>query len=149
MVDPTEEMNQCEYLFLAEIQQPDYHSLRLVVEEGRPAGESGPLEIAGAVISGCTRIDVTEASRSFELLWDSYVAYAVLNESFAAAAEADECYSGKLFRVYSKSHFIDYVSRATFATAEYPGPTFHYEIACQDHVIVIISLKNPVVRRVR
>jgi len=149
MADPIAEMNRCEYLFLAEIQHPDYHSLRFVIEEGRPAGETGPLEIAGAVISGGTRIDVTEESQCFELLWDSYIAYAVLNESFALPADADECYVGKLFRVYSKSHFIDYLARAAFAASEYPGPAKHYEIACQDHIIEVVSIKDPMVSRLR
>jgi hypothetical protein len=54
MSDPVAEINDCEYqLFRRDVQQET----------------PGSLNIAGAVISGVTRIDVTNDSRAFELLW--------------------------------------------------------------------------------
>jgi hypothetical protein len=82
-------INVCAYLFLLDIQELAGNGLRLVVSEGRLVGEAEPIRISGAVISGGTRIDVTSESRVFELLWDKYVAYAVLNESFASVDDAE------------------------------------------------------------
>ena len=98
-------------------------------------------------MSGGTAIEVTQSSRVFTLSWASYVVYSVLNESFANPSDHTEVYEGGLFRVYTKSHFIDYLSRATFATNEYPGPMQHYEVCCVDHVFQVISTSAPHVER--
>lgn len=148
MSDVVSELNACSYLFLSDIQELDYNGLRLVVTEGRLTGPAEPLHVGGAVISGGTRIEVTEDSHVFELVWKSYVAYSVLNESFAAA-DSEQYFEGSRFRVYSKSHFIDYVSRASFACAEYPGPTDHHEVVCENHIIDVISPVAPTIRQLR
>jgi hypothetical protein len=148
VTDPIVEINECRSLFLTDIQQPDYHTLKLVVMEGLPNGPAEPLPIGGAVIVDCTRIEVIDNSRVFELIWDSYVGYAVLNESFAGV-DAEERYEGSRLRVYSKSHFIEFLSRATFASPEYPGPTQHYKVCCEDHIIDVISIQPPRVGKLR
>jgi hypothetical protein len=139
-------LNACEYLFLAAIEELDNNCLRLVVREGRPVAAPEPLVVGDAVISGCRRIDVTDESATFELLWKRYVAYSVMNESFATVDE-EEQYTGHRFRIYSKSHFIDYVSRASFACDQYPGPTQHVAVVCENHVIDVIAAITPVVQR--
>ncbi len=140
-------LNECRYLYLSEIQELDGNGLRLVVSEGLPAGETGPIHVGGAVLSGGTRIDVTEESRVFELVWSKYVAYAVLNESYVEWND-EEQWEGNGFRVYSKSHFIDYVSRASFACAEYPGPTQHHAVVCSDHIVDVVSIDMPKVEQI-
>lgn len=142
------EINDCKYLFLTEISELGRDGLRLRVEEGRPAGETEDIRIGGSVISGGTRIDVRDDSRIFEVFWASYVAYSVLNESFALQ-DAAEVYEGGRMRLYSKSNFADYLSKATFACNEYPGPTLHYEVSCEDHIIDVVSVVSPIVRRLR
>jgi hypothetical protein len=64
-------------MLLRSIEQPNYHSLRLVIEEGRTAGGVESLNIGGTVLPGVTRIAVTNESRRFELIWDTYVAYSI------------------------------------------------------------------------
>jgi len=140
------DLNACEYLFLSEIEELDHNGLRLVVTEGRRAGESGPIQVGDAVIPGGTRIDVTDESAAFEIIWNKYVAYSVMNESFAAVDE-EEQYTGNRVRLYSKSHFKDYVARASFACDEYPGPTQHVEVVCENHSIDVIAATAPIVHR--
>jgi hypothetical protein len=139
-------INACSSLFLSEIQELDYNGLRLVVREGLPTGEAGPLQVGDAVISGGTRIEVTEESQTFELIWSRYVAYSVLNESFASVDD-EERYEGNRFRVYVKSRFIDYVLLASFACADYPGPTQHFAVVCENHVVNVISVVQPTIQR--
>jgi hypothetical protein len=69
-----------------------------------------------------------------------------MNESFAAVDD-EERYTGNRFRRYSKSHFIDYVSRTSFACEGYPGSTQHFGVVCENHVIDVIAAISPVVRR--
>jgi hypothetical protein len=139
-------LNSCEHLFLSEIEELDYNGLRLVVREGRVAGKHRALQVGETVISDCTPIGITLESAAFELVWRKYVAYSILNESFAAPDDADR-FEGSRFRLYSKSAFIDYVSRASFACAEYPGPTQHYEVVCENHIVDVIAAIGPVVQR--
>jgi hypothetical protein len=139
-------LNACKHLFLSEIEELDNNGLRLLVREGRPVGAPEPLIVGDATISGGTRIDVTEDSESFELVWKRYVACSVMNESFAVVDD-EERYTGNRFRLYSKSHFIDYFSHSSFACDEFPGPTHHVAVVCENHIIGVIAAMTPVVER--
>jgi hypothetical protein len=141
-------LNACRYLFLAEIEELDNNGLRLLVREGLPVGAPEPLLVGNTTILGDTRISVTDRSEAFELVWKRYVAYSVINESFAAVDE-EERYTGNRFRLYSKSHFIDYVSRSSFACNEFPGPTQHIAVVCENHIVDVIAEMTPVVQRLR
>jgi hypothetical protein len=138
-----EQIDECDWLFLAEIEELDGNGLRLLVKEGRRAGQSQDVHVAGQVIHDCTPIAVTDESAAFEIVWEHYVAYCVLNESFAFPPNGEEVYTGKRLRIYSKSRFRQYVSRSTFATDEYPGPMQHYEVCCEDHIVNVISTGVP------
>jgi hypothetical protein len=143
-----DEINDCRSLFLADIQELGRGSLKLVVAEGLPVGGPESITVGGVTISNCTRIEPTDRSRIFELVWTHYVGYAVLNESYASVNDVEQ-YEGSRFRVYSKSCFLDYMSRATFACDEHPGPTRHYCIACEDHIVEVLSVDPPTVTRVQ
>ena len=69
-----------------------------VVTEGRRTGEAEPIQVGDAVIAGGTRIDVTDESAAFEVIWSKYVAYSVMNESFAAVDD-EERHTGRRFRL--------------------------------------------------
>jgi hypothetical protein len=141
-------INSCEYLFLNDIAQPDYHRLRLIVQEGQTSPQITSIEVAGTTISDLRKVESNDRSRIFEVVWNSYVAYSVRNESFTGP-DKDEIFTGSQFRLYQKSHFLDYVRRATFATPDYPGPIRHYALVCQDHVIDIISIVEPGICKLR
>jgi hypothetical protein len=83
-----------------------------------------------------------------EIVWRYDIGYSVLNESYAAVDDAEQ-YEGARFRIYSKSHFVDYMSLASFASDEYPGPTQHYCVACEDHILDVLSTEAPTVKRLR
>ncbi|TZF88337.1 hypothetical protein [Cognatilysobacter lacus] len=140
-----EELNACEYLFFAGISEPEENSLRLLVQEGRRAGEPQTLKVGSGSIEGVIPIDVTAQSRTFELYWPLYISYAVRNESYCDWDD-DEEWEGAGFRVYSRSKFLDFVANGTFATAEYPGPFRHFEVLCANHIIDVAAQEVPVVR---
>lgn len=110
-------------------------------------GPPKSIKVGDTEIPDCTAIEITHESRVFEIFWRNYVGYSVLDESYASVSD-DECYEGNRFRIYSKSRFIEFMSKATFACDEYPGPTRHYCIACEDHVVHVLSVEPPTVRRI-
>ena len=138
----TEQINQHQYLYLTEIGESDVNVLRIVVVEAKASSETETIDVGSAKITEVHPIEPDETSCKYEIMFGSYIAYSVLNESFASVGESEE-YSGRFFRIYSKSRFVDYVRAATFASDDYPGKSTHYEIACLDHIVDIVSVDEP------
>jgi len=141
-----EELDSCSYLYLEQISEPHINCLRLVISEGVTSDHAKPLAVGGMKISDARPIEVTNSSKWFEVVWDTYISFAVRDESFASSS--DEDWIGKVFRIYSRSRFLDFLSAGTFASSDFPGPFVHYEIACLDHIIDVASLHPPTIRRV-
>ena len=142
------EIDSCHSLFLREATEPNENGLRLIVEEAIVLPDEVFVKIGGTEITGGPPVKSTDRSRVFEITWNNYVAYSLLNESFTVRDESQE-FSGRLFRTYTKSHFLDYVSRATIACKEYPGPLRHTEVLCECHVVDVVSVEFPQVREIR
>ena len=138
-----EAIDACRWVFLREIGEPQDNSLRIVIEEAKADGPPKDIGILqGNVISGTRPIESDASSRAFALLWPSHVAYAVRNEAFCML-DGEELWEGRLFCLYSKSHFLDYVARATFASADYPGSLRHWGINCLNHIVDVVSAADP------
>ena len=133
-------------LFVTHLSEPAQNELRIVVTEGL-LGELTGIAIAGHDLGEGRPIEITDASRSFEIKWDSYVAYAVRNESYWKDEDGEPPYSGNLERRYS-SAFQRYASETTFADDEYPGPLEHWSLATLTHVVDVISVGPPRVTKV-
>jgi hypothetical protein len=146
--DVRDEIESCRFLFLRDLTEPEENTLRVVIEEAKADGPPEDIEILGKIISGSRPIESDESCRLFELIWPSYVAYTVRNESYTSWDESEE-WEGNLFRLYSKSEFRDYVSRGTFATDDYPGPLQHWSLVCLRHVVDVIACVEPEMRRLR
>ncbi|HEU0369830.1 MAG TPA: hypothetical protein VFR42_11495 [Candidatus Acidoferrum sp.] len=60
-----------------------------------------------ALRSSAAAIESTPGCRSFELVWSRYAAYLVTEEGVGSCGSYDhEDFTGGLFRIYSKSHFL-------------------------------------------
>jgi hypothetical protein len=138
-------IDSCQSLSVRELGEPHDNALRLVLQEGIVNSRSETVDFAGARISNVHRVEVTHKSRSFELVWTQYITYCVTNESYAVP-EGSEIYSGRLFRTYTKSPFLDFMGRSTLATREYPGPYMHFCVVAEMHVVDIISTVAPTIR---
>lgn len=97
-----------------------------------------------AVLQQCSAIEHRRGCKVFTLYWPSYIAYAVENESYASGSPEEES-SGRLFREYTKSAYLDYLAIATFAAKDYPGPFKHWGVMCLDHIINVASTDEPVI----
>jgi hypothetical protein len=98
-----EQIDSHEYLYLWETGEPETNVLRVVVDEAK-ASDDSDVEIPKTPFMGRPIIS-DETCRRYEITFPSYAAYAVLNESFAKVDEYEQ-YTGRYFRVCSKSHFL-------------------------------------------
>ena len=97
--------------------------------------------LAGVTWEDCTPIEPTSDCRIFTLEFERYVAYCVTEEMVGSCGKyEDEEYEGRLLRIYSKSHFLDFIARDTGGHFE---EYRHYKIACLNHIIDIVSNKPP------
>jgi hypothetical protein len=142
-------LNSVKYLFLRHLSEPRDNSLRLVVEEAitnrlAPARVSSGNPELDELFKGSSPIESVEGCKTFELTWSRYVAYLVTEELVGSVGrDDDETYTGRLFRVYTKSHFLNHLVRDTGGHVE---PVQHYKLICQDHLIDIGSYAPPDIR---
>ncbi|MBW9258234.1 MAG: hypothetical protein K1562_11490 [Candidatus Thiodiazotropha sp. (ex. Lucinisca nassula)] len=135
-------INRHKYIYLGGISEPEDNSLRLIVEEAGVSEDEKTIDIGGSELSGLRSIEVTECSCIYEVAFESYVAYSVRDESYALPDEY-EVFEGRLICIYSKSHFLDYVSKSTFASDDHPGPYKNYGFNCLNHVVDVVSIEPP------
>lgn len=138
-------INACEYLYLRDLSEPKELSLRVVIDETKAEVVPTNINIGSVVLSDLRAIKPNPANFSFELVWPTYILYSVRNESFANPDKTEK-WEGRLFCTYSKSHFLEYAKNSTIASDEYPGPFQHWGINCLNHVIDVISHKQPILK---
>lgn len=136
-------INSCQYLYLKDIVEPEDNSLKIVIVEALVNDPATPIDIGANDISGSS-ITVSEESKVFEIYFDSYIGYSVVDESFALPDDA-EIYIGRIFCIYEKSHYLKYLSKASFACDAHPGPFIHYGFNCLNHIIDIASTDKPII----
>jgi hypothetical protein len=83
----------------------------------------------------------------YELFFESYGAYCVVNESFATYNDDDDQRVGRLLCVFNKSKYMDFIREATIVdyTYDYDKTLKHYAVICLDHVIDIVSKQEPMI----
>ena len=142
-------LEQSKYLYLRQLTEPRENSLRIVVEQAiADRSAPGPMLDYASPLQEISRdaspIRSTPECKTFELIWDRYVAYLVTNESVSSGdPDKEEAYSGNVFREYTKSHFLKHLSRDTDAHFE---PVHHYKLICLNHIIDIASYRPAKVR---
>jgi hypothetical protein len=136
------------YLYLVRVEEPQDNALLVVIEEAKSTGLPEDIKVPGAIFTECAPIVSDDTCSAWEVLFDSYVAYSVRNESFVQIDKEEE-WVGKLFCTFTKSKFLDYVRTATFASDDYPGRLLHYGINCLNHIVDVVTIKQPIIRQFR
>jgi len=83
-----------------------------------------------------------ENDLAYQIVFSDYISYAVTNEAFDFVDDT-EVRTGRLFSIYTQSHFLNFVRASNFATADFPGPFTHYQVNCLNHTIDIASTSEP------
>ena len=141
-------INECDYLFATDVREIEELTLRLTIVEAKP---QAPLETSVAagplasLMAGGRPIEEDETCTHFKLLFDRnhLISYTVLNESYGKYPEPPEAFTGKLFRIFSHSHLLEFTERTTHASGGYPSVLMHFEISCLNHVIDVICTAPP------
>jgi hypothetical protein len=142
-------LNSVKYLFLRQLSEPRDNSLSLVVEEAienrlAPARVPSDNPELDEILKRSWPIESVEGCKTFELTWRRYAAYLVTEELIGSGGrDDDETYTGRLLRVYTKSHFLDHLARDTGGHVE---PVQHYKLICLNHLIDIGSYAPPDIR---
>lgn len=139
------EINSCKYLYLKEISEPEDNCLRVIIEE---AITGNKLEVVSDTGLSGNEIAVTDESRIFEIYFDSYIGYSVIDESLALPDDS-EVFDGRIFCVYEKSNYLDYLRRSSFASDDHPGPFVHYGLNSLNHIIDIASADEPEIKKLK
>lgn len=146
----TEQINSHKYLFLVHIEEPDDNDLRLVMEEGRPSGVKEDFEILGQTFKNTEAVISTDECAAYDVVFEDYIIYSICNEMYARPDDDYEKYTGRLFRVYETSHFLDYLCKEIGAANEKPSePLKHYGFICENHIVNVASECEPVIKQIR
>ena len=95
------------------------------------------------------RLEAADPDRVFDIRFTHYVSYAVRSEHYCQWDDDEAWIGTHVFRIYSRSKFLDFVAGATFATGVYPWPFKHYQIQSLYQIIDIASRDEPVVNVVQ
>jgi hypothetical protein len=138
-------LSESRYLYLRSISEPRNNSVTIVVDEA--IADELPIEHrpdSSVLFSSAATIRTTDKCLSFEIQWNRYVAYLVTEEMVGSGgSDEDETYTGKLFRVYTKSHFLDHLSRDT---GYHDSAVLHFKILCLNHLIDVAAYDRPSIR---
>ena len=143
-----EQLNSVQHVYLRQLVEPRDNSLRLVVEEAmvNRAGVAGFHPELAAILKDASPIESVDGCRVFEIRWKRYAAYLVTEElvgSNSGTGYDDENYTGKILRVYTRSHFLDHLARDT---GGHTDPIQHYKLVCLNHLIDVAAYAPPEVR---
>lgn len=147
-----ESLNSVKYLYLRELSEPRDNSLRLVIQEavvnpGSSNWSSHPeLPELQEILKDASPIESTDSCRTFELTWGRYVAYLITEECVGSCGQyEDEAFTGEVFRVYTKSHFLEHLAQDTGGHTE---AIRHYKLTCLNHLIDIAAYSSPEVKQI-
>jgi hypothetical protein len=144
-----EQLNSVKFLYLRELSEPRDNSLRINVEEAVLNCASvvrleHELPELATILKDASPIESINGCGLFELYWNRYVAYLVTEEMAGSCGKYDdEVYSGSVFRIYEKSHFLEHLARDT---GGHNAPLQHYKIICLNHVIDVAAYAPPQIR---
>ena len=131
-----------EFLYLASIQEIEENRLALLFEKAKVGSEPQELKIGNHTFKNLYNIEATSDSKRFKIIFDNYISYSVINESYSDFDEKDVS-EGRLVRKFSTSPFINYIKETTHAYQLYKDTLVHYQFVCLRHLIDVITLGEP------
>lgn len=122
--------------------EPEGNSLRVLIDRCNVNNTKGLVKITDKVEIEASSIDVDDNLPILQLDFETYVAYAIMNESFTVMDDRG-IYGGHLFRIYSKSRYLDFIKAGTIAEDIFSEKQFvHYQIPCLNHTIMNLKLRR-------
>lgn len=86
-----------------------------------------------------------ENDKQYKIIFDNYIAFSLINESYSLEDETEQ-YIGRIFRIYSKSKYLDYLENSTLDIEFITEKSYqHYEFACLNNIVDVVSSEKPVI----
>ena len=142
------QINAAQYLDLLSIRIRGISQLEIVVREavansqrrGHAFFGSDRPELA-AIVQDAVPIESVDGCLTYRFYWKNFVAHLVTEECVGSCGKYDdELYEGRIFRKYSKSHFLEHLSRDT---GGHFNPLVHYKIICLNQLIDVVAEVYP------
>ncbi len=142
-----EKINSFGSFFLTDIHEPRDNSLFLEVKKSLTSEIKEDVVIGNSIFKDVQRILIDDKSDYFTIFFEGYVSYHIINESFSNFNEREgECIRGSFsFCIYNQSTYLDFILKETYADAIFPDDMKHYCLYCQNHVIHVISMTEPII----
>ena len=131
-------------IYLDQIFETIDNHLRLIFNRSKTSDIAETITIGEIEIKDSYSIDIDGTKPQIQMDFEWYIGYSVRNESYTVWDDYEE-FDGKIFRIFSKSRYLDFISISTIATEEYPGPYKHYGMSCLNHVIDVVSNTDPII----
>uniref|UniRef100_UPI001BB331D9 hypothetical protein n=1 Tax=Bacillus sanguinis TaxID=2817476 RepID=UPI001BB331D9 len=136
-------------IYLNKLFEPEDNSLRVLIDRCKVNETKSLVKVTNEVELEASSIDVDENLSILQLDFEAYVAYSIINESFTVMDDY-EISEGEIFKIYSKSRYLDFVKAGTIAECIFPEEQFiHYQIPCLNHIIDIISYDEPEITEIK
>ncbi len=87
--------------------------------------------------------------KKYKITFENYICYSVANESYTGWDDYEK-FSGNLFRIYSKSRFLDYLPNAVelfIIENTQEDKIQHYGILCLNNIIDIVTCQKPTIEQ--
>lgn len=141
-------MDDCQYLYVDRTREIDELTLEVIISEAKaqaPILEPRDDTEFEKLTVGARPIETDQTCRVFRLIFDRdhMVSYSVLNECYGKYPKSPEKFTGKLFRIFSRSNLLDFIRQTTSAESMQSDELKHYQLACLNHVVDVICTKPP------
>jgi hypothetical protein len=134
-------------IFMVGIKEPYDNELKLLFSKSLTSETPETIALGNIELKDVYSINIDSESPLIQLKFERYIAYSIRNESFTAWDDYEE-FEGRIFRIYRKSRYLDYIQLSTIASEDYPGPYKHYGIACLNHIIDVVSTEEPLINEI-
>ncbi|MDQ0899909.1 hypothetical protein [Paenibacillus sp. V4I7] len=134
-------------IYLDSISEPRDNFLCLTFSRSKTSLTPETIKIGEKEINDVFSMDIDYKLPLIKLEFEWYIGYSIINESFTVLDDYEE-YEGRVFRIYNKSRYLDFIQMGSIATEDYPGPFKHYGIICLNHIVDIVSASEPIVSEV-
>jgi hypothetical protein len=143
-----DEINNTQYLFLTDIKHLANNKLLITINEARISQIEEDIIVSDKNLGPAKSI-LPGNGKQYNIFFNSYASYQVTNESFATPESGEEKV-GRLLCVLSRSSYLTYVKEVTIASYAYAieKDLMHYSIICQNHIIDIISIDEPLIKMI-
>jgi hypothetical protein len=145
-MDLLEQINKHSSIYLSNISESEENCLRLIIEEGSFVGDGKPMDPFMREVLGLASTD--EASNCiYEILFNNYICYAVLNQSYVIAQENSNC-QDDIFGCHSQSNYLHYVKQHSQLALAQSDSLKHYKLKCLHHIIDIATFDKPLIKNI-